>query len=1292
MSTITNDKIRLIWLLALFASSLSWPVIPAWATGFTPVTQCFRDTGAPGWIMQEYSSGVKNTTVPLTAATGIDAAGSGWLRLTDNTNNQSGNAYYTLPINVTQLGIQAQFSYTAWGGTGADGISLYLFDGATTPANFVQGVFGGGLGYCQQNNYGGSSSSTSPTKTYVYGTPSTNKFELKNWTGGTSLPGLSNAVVGVGIDDYGNFANNNDRCSNFGENGQTNHGGVGNSYGTIAVRGPGNGQNGYNWLADTNNTTTPNNTPTWYTTSASTRPTVSQFYRNVLVNISPATVGSASSYTVKTSWQTAQNGVYTQLLTASYPGIAFPITGTTSANVATSPYLTKNPPANSIAPYNSTGIFKGDFFQLPATTGDVWNPLPPTIKFGFGASTGGSTNYHEIQDAYFTEGLPDLAITQNDPSASGGMGTFQVTVTNLGSTIATNATFTATFSGLSNMLWSCIPSAGSSCPATNGSVAPTNVNFSLGIVGNVTFIFKGRAAAGSAISDTVSIAGASGFNDADTTSNTSTASMTIGSSPTHLNLSQLPQTSDSAANNTVTGGQVQTSTQVYVAQYHPANWWGGLAAYNLVSSGTGMAARITGLASLANWDAGCKLTGGSCTTTGTTYSVPTSSSPSNRAILTWNNTTGIPFAWTNLNSAQVTALSTDPAIASSSYKCGTTGTTTCTGSDVVDYLIGGRSNEQGDSTPGPFRTRTGILGDIIDSNPVFVGKPAANYPTTAPWSDLLYPTQTMPENAGTNSYGAYQTAQATRMNIAYIASNDGMVHGFRSGKYDSTGTVYDATTNDGLELLAYMPGVVLTSIAQNNATAFATNYNFTDPAYTHHFFVNASPGTGDLYYTNAWHTWLVGGLGGGGQAIYALDITGPTTFSQSNAANLVVKELNMANMTCNNVPACANDLGWTYGTPIIRRMHNGTWAVIFGNGYNSTNSNAAVFVATINSSTGAWSVYELQTNGQLPNGINYVSSADLDGDNVTDYLYAGDLFGNVWRFDVTSSNPATWGASKFGGSSAQPLFTATNASGIAQPITTAVQIQTTQQNGLAREIIMFGTGKNLEASDLLPDNTTHGVQSIYGVWDWDMTTWNANSSKHFALLTAPQTITRSNLQQQTVTGTYDGSGNTFSSSSTSGYRTLSGTTVCWQGLTTCYSSNNAFGFYLDLPSLGEEVLYNPIIVNKLFTVNTTIPSAQTKGMTCYPPTPPGGWTMAINPLNGGVVPTGGSVFSDNSGNFSNINNSPVSGMFVNAVGTPSVITYNNLTYLLNKTSSGSVVVQQFQSIPIGKRLNWIELR
>ena len=160
----------------------------ALSTCFQPVTQCFRNPGAAGWIMQLYDNGSAITTLPLTAATGVDPAGSGWLRLTDNTNNKSGSAYYNLPVNVTKLGIQAQFSYTSWGGTGADGISWFLFDGATTTSSFNQGVFGGGLGYCQQG---------------------TNGYSTAN--------GLSNAVIGVGIDDYGNFENDIDRCPNYGE-------------------------------------------------------------------------------------------------------------------------------------------------------------------------------------------------------------------------------------------------------------------------------------------------------------------------------------------------------------------------------------------------------------------------------------------------------------------------------------------------------------------------------------------------------------------------------------------------------------------------------------------------------------------------------------------------------------------------------------------------------------------------------------------------------------------------------------------------------------------------------------------------------------------------------------------------------------------------------------------------------------------------------------------------------------------------------------------------------------------
>jgi type IV pilus assembly protein PilY1 len=1228
-------KMRGSWQLLIFAFGICCPAYPAWASGFQPVSQCFRDTGAPGWVMQLYNNGTANTTIPLTAASNIDPAGSGWLRLTDNTTNQSGSAYYNLPINVTTLGIQAQFSYTSWGGSGADGISLYLFDGSTTNANFVQGVFGGGLGYCQQTNYG----QTCTTSTR-HGTTTT------TCSGGTTLNGLSNAVLGLGIDDWGNYENDVDRCPNYGENGRKN-----TPYGSIGVRGPGNGQNGYNWLAD--NISLPVSTPTWYGTSTSTRPAASQFFRNVIVNISPTTPGVTTSYTVNASWETAQGGPYTSLLSAPYP--------------------TGNTP-----PYNQNN---GKFFTLPATVGDAWTPLPPTVKFGFGASTGGATNYHEIQDAYFTEGLPDMGITQNVASASGGFGTFLVTVTNLGSTTAANAKFSATLTGLNNPLWSCTPSGGSSCP-TSGVGAPSNILFSLGTVGNVTFTIKGTVA-GTSISDSVSVSGPAGFNDADLASNSSASSLTIGSSPTNLNLAQLPQTTNSAADNTIKGGQVNTDTQVYVAQYHPANWWGELLAYPLLASGTNLS-----LGSTPNWDASCVLTGGSCLLTGATSG--TAQSPGSRSILTWNGASGIPFVWNSLSASQQSALNADPVLAGTSPAL--------TGSDVVDYLRGIRTGEQGAATPGPFRTRTGILGDIVNATPVFVGQPIANYPVTAPWADLLYTAATMPENAVANSYAAYKAAQATRTNVTYIAGNDGMLHGFSSGNFNSSGA-YNTATNTGVELLAYIPGTVLTAIAQNSATAFATNYNFTDPAYTHHFFVDATPATGDLYYNNAWHTWLVGGLGGGGQAIYALDITNPANFSQSNAASLVVKELNLNNLTCSNNASCVNDLGFTYGTPIIQRMHNGSWAVIFGNGYNSVNGTAAVFIATIDSNNGAWTVYELQAGNQIPNGINYVTSADLDGDLVTDYLYAGDLFGNVWRFDVTSNNPANWAASKFGGASAQPLFTAVNANGVLQPISTSVVVQTSLWQGVSRILIDFGTGKNLEASDLLPDNTANGVQSLYGIWDWDMTAWNGLSSKSYATLSAPQTISRNMLQQQTVTGVYDGGGNAFTSASTTGYRTISGNTVCWQNSVTCGSGNNQFGYYLDLPSLGEQVIYSPIATDGLFLVNTTIPSAQTQGLTCYPPTPPGGWTMALNPLNGGAT-TGGSAFADSSGKFSQINSQNVNGMFVSAVGTPIPISYNSNSYIMNKTSNGTVAIQQLNSaannpLPTnnnGRRISWIELR
>ncbi len=107
---------------------------------------------------------------------------------------------------------------------------------------------------------------------------------------------------------------------------------------------------------------------------------------------------------------------------------------------------------------------------------------------------------------------------------------------------------------------------------------------------------------------------------------------------------------------------------------------------------------------------------------------------------------------------------------------------------------------------------------------------------------------------------------------------------------------------------------------------------------------------------------------------------------------------------CVNATNCGNNLGNTYGTPQIRRLHNGVWALIFGNGLNSTTGDAGIFVMIVDPSSGATSTYYL-TTGSSGNGIAYTTPADLDRDFITDYVYAGDVKGNVWRFDLTNSDP-----------------------------------------------------------------------------------------------------------------------------------------------------------------------------------------------------------------------------------------------------------------------------------------------
>jgi type IV pilus assembly protein PilY1 len=668
--------------------------------------------------------------------------------------------------------------------------------------------------------------------------------------------------------------------------------------------------------------------------------------------------------------------------------------------------------------------------------------------------------------------------------------------------------------------------------------------------------------------------------------------------------------------------KIATGTQAFLAFYDPTTWTGDVTA-NEITYGGG----VVTVSPTANWDASCGLTGvpanQTCLYTGAAG--PTSAqAPSSRVMLTWNGTQGIPFEWGSLNTTEQNTLDA--------------GDPTPYNSNRLNYLRGDRSNEINLSGVGLYRARGSVLGDIVDSSPTWVGYPDSPYANV--WQDRLYPNNAPPEN-GTQTYSTFAALEAQRLNVVYVGANDGFVHGFEAGAYDNNHNFINNSTypNDGKEVLAYMPGVVLQTI--HNSTNAALD--FSNAQYAHNFFVDATPDEDDLFYGGAWHTWLVGGLGAGGSAIYALDVTNPANFNENNAANIVQGEWTPSNITCTVPPSpstsCGTNLGNTYGMPVIRRLHNGMWGVIFGNGYGSSSGDAGIFIMTIDPSSGAKTFYYLSTGQAGKNdGIAYPSPADLDGDNIIDYVYAGDLNGNLWRFYLTSSNPANWHASS------SPLFTDPNGN----PITTKVVVGATLvSQGTPRVIVDFGTGRKVPLTATSPATYATGTQTIYGIWDWNMANWNAMSSvKYASLTTGPSSIALANLQQQTLTQT----------STTSGVYDDTSNTICWGDGSSC-SSNPQYGWYLQLPGAREQVIFNPLLYQGTLFINTIIPP-NTSPLNCNPPVETGN-TYAVSGTTGGVVPHLFPMFSD----------ANAAGETTDPSGSPFVVLAGGGAYVLTQSTA-----------------------
>ena len=526
-------------------------------------------------------------------------------------------------------------------------------------------------------------------------------------------------------------------------------------------------------------------------------------------------------------------------------------------------------------------------------------------------------------------------------------------------------------------------------------------------------------------------------------------------------------------------GSWTTGSALYQAKFNSSDWSGSLLNYAVASSGA--------VSANATWDAGAQ--------------VKAQHWSNGRAILTYKPSAaagarGIPFRWpavpavpsaTELDASQTAALNLTPGGGSDAF-----------GEQRLRFLRGDASYESRNCASPPcaapqFRNRAiSPLGDIINSSPYYVGAPNFGY-----YDDF--------ESA---RYSAFVATYRGRTPVIYMGGNDGMLHAI------------NAVT--GVEMFAYVPSPVYGDLSK-----------LTDLAYAHRYYVDGSPTVGDVFYGGAWHTLLVAGMRAGAKGLFALDVTDPTRFSEANAASIVRWEFQDP------------DMGYVFGPPLLVKTNNGRWSVVVSGGYNAGNANGHAFLFVIDAENGTL-VAKIDTGAGTaasPNGLSAAGAVDLNGDGVADYAYAGDVDGNLWKFDLFSTLPGSWSLSNGG----VPLF----AAGAGHAITGRPDVTKFTAGGF---LIAFGTGRYITSGD----NTDLTTQRIYAVRDTG----------------TPGTVPLSLLLQQTISGTTgsgaDGNTYRFSTHAVGVPRdfTAAGDNTIVKAT---YLSDKR-GWYLDLPESGERVV------------------------------------------------------------------------------------------------------------------------
>lgn len=484
-------------------------------------------------------------------------------------------------------------------------------------------------------------------------------------------------------------------------------------------------------------------------------------------------------------------------------------------------------------------------------------------------------------------------------------------------------------------------------------------------------------------------------------------------------------TSDSPGTLTISGATVSTDgAYLYQTGFNPLTWSGSLKKLSLKHAGAADASALS-----AEWDAADLLTGNG--------SPPARPDADARRIYTARINSDlslnmIHFSWANLSTAQRAALNTSPLNGSNDQL----------GEKRLDYLRGGRRYELGQAE-GIFRARDRVLGSIVHSAPVFVGAPSSNV-------------------LGAD-YRDFHEANRARRSAMYVGASDGMLHAF------------DAVT--GEELFAYIPHALFDRLGQ-----------LTSPNAAYLPYVDGGITVAEARVGKQWRSVLLPGMGGGAQGVFALDVTVPEQFEKG------------AGVLWEFTDADDPDIGNVFGPASIAKFKVSVvkgvptyryFAVVTsglnnyrddGNGkFNASASSALFLLALDKAPSDKWTAglnyfkFIVPISDQdFPNGLA-APALTLAGDGAVDIIYAGDLQGNMWRFDFSGSAP--W-PNVFGGASPKPLFVAMDTNKNRQAITQKANVVFAPERGY---LVSFGTGKFMEASDLQENGFRK--QSFYGILD-----------------------------------------------------------------------------------------------------------------------------------------------------------------------------------------------------------------